>query len=65
MDKNMPNTSPTSTRIDSDHREIGWDEQAREAARRYRIPLPNETEDTASAEQAELRLRNFEQEGGQ
>jgi hypothetical protein len=41
-----------------------WQEQAKEAARRFKIPMPGE-EDVGSPDEAEQRLRDFEQEGGE
>ena len=43
---------------------VDWQERAQEAAHRFGIPLPGD-EDLMSSEQAEQRLREFEQEGGQ
>jgi len=41
-----------------------WQERAQEAARRFKIPIPEE-QDTGSREDAEQNLRAFEQDGGQ
>lgn len=39
-----------------------WFERAEEAARRYNLPIP---EDTAAPEEVERNLRQFEQDDGQ
>ena len=41
-----------------------WQQRAHEAARRFDIPDSNDA-DVGSAAEAEQRLRQFEQEGGQ
>ncbi|MFQ5471888.1 MAG: hypothetical protein ACE5FA_03235 [Dehalococcoidia bacterium] len=41
-----------------------WQERAREAVRRFRIPSPSD-EEAVSADEAEQRLKDYEQEGGE
>lgn len=61
----VKNEVSTSEEVDrTDQFPTDWQERAEEAARRFGIPMPSD-ENVGSSEQAEQRLREFEQEGGQ
>lgn len=61
----MPDSkTPVSVEDPPSELPVEWQERAEQAARRFGLQLPAEN-DLRSAAEAEQRLREFEQEGGE